>query len=200
LYTFSGGKGLRGPQCAGLLLGRKDLIEAALANCNPWEGAVCRPMKVGKEEIMGVLAAVEAWMKLDPDALNREWNNRVTTIARMVETVNGVTTDIRIPEGGNRYPTLTVHWDEDAFDFTVADCVKQLREGEPRIEVLSSDNPSMVAAVHRAKSKSPSTGKKPARRRDRLQIIPSTLQPGEERLVGKRLRKILATARKRARA
>jgi len=202
LYTFSGGKGLRGPQCAGLLLGRKDLIEAALANCNPWEGAVCRPMKVGKEEIMGVLAAVEAWMKLDLDALNREWNDRVATIAKMVETVDGVTTDIRIPEGGNRYPTLTVHWDEDAFGFTVADCVKQLREGEPRIEVLSSDNPSLVSAVHHSggKDSSKKAAAKHTRRRDRLQIIPSTLQPGEERLIGKRLRKILATARKKARA
>ncbi len=55
LYAFSGGKGLAGPQCSGLLLGRKDLIEAALANCCPWEGAVCRAMKVGKEEIMGAL-------------------------------------------------------------------------------------------------------------------------------------------------
>ena len=63
LYTFSGGKGLCGPQSSGILLGRKDLIEAALANSNPWEGAVCRPMKVGKEEIMGCLAAVETWLR-----------------------------------------------------------------------------------------------------------------------------------------
>jgi len=200
LYTFSGGKGLRGPQCSGLLLGRKDLIEAALANCNPWEGAVCRAMKVGKEEIMGALAAVEAWEKKDLNALDKEWGNRVATIAKMVETVNGVTTETRIPEGGNRYPTLTVRWDEKAFDFTVADCVKQLRDGEPRIEVLSSDNPSMVAAVHHSDGKSPSaeTATKPAGRRNRLQIVPSTLQPGEERVVGKRLRKVLAVARKKA--
>ena len=68
---FSGGKGLAGPQCSGLLLGRKDLIDAALANCCPWEGAVCRAMKVGKEEIMGCLAAVEAWKKKDLNALDR---------------------------------------------------------------------------------------------------------------------------------
>src|ERR1700732_3740536 len=62
LYTFSGGKGLQGPQCSGVLLGRKDLIEAALRNSNPWEGAVCRAMKVGKEEVIGCLTAVETWL------------------------------------------------------------------------------------------------------------------------------------------
>jgi len=60
---FSGGKGLRGPQCSGLLLGRKDLIEAALLNSSPREGAVCRPMKVGKEEVIGCVAALETWLK-----------------------------------------------------------------------------------------------------------------------------------------
>ena len=65
LYCFSGGKGLRGPQCSGLLLGRKDLIEAALLNSSPREGAVCRPMKVGKEEVIGCVAALETWLKID---------------------------------------------------------------------------------------------------------------------------------------
>jgi len=65
LYCFSGGKGLRGPQCSGLLLGRKDLIEAALMNSSPREGAVCRPMKVGKEEVIGCLTALETWLKVD---------------------------------------------------------------------------------------------------------------------------------------
>ena len=67
LYCFSGGKGLCGPQCSGLLLGRKDLIEAAMLNTSPWEGAVCRAMKVGKEEVMGCLAAVEAWTEAGPE-------------------------------------------------------------------------------------------------------------------------------------
>ncbi|HXF12185.1 MAG TPA: hypothetical protein VN517_03470, partial [Terriglobales bacterium] len=77
LYCFSGGKGLSGPQCSGLLLGRKDLIEAALMNCNPREGAVCRPMKVGKEEIIGCLTALETWLKIDLKKLNAEWTGRV---------------------------------------------------------------------------------------------------------------------------
>src|SRR6185312_11679029 len=90
LYTFSGGKGLCGPQCSGLLLGRKDLIDAALANTSPWEGSVCRAMKVGKEEVMGCLAAVEAWQKKDLNALNREWTRTVKRVAALVETVPGV--------------------------------------------------------------------------------------------------------------
>jgi L-seryl-tRNA(Ser) seleniumtransferase len=198
LYTFSGGKGLAGPQCSGLLLGRRDLIEAALANCSPWEGAVCRAMKVGKEEIMGCLAAVEAWKKKDLNALNNEWGARVARIAKLVETVDGVTTEIRIPEGGNRYPTLTVQWDESKFALAVAGCVKQLSEGEPRIEVLSASNPSMVPAAREdGGGASPKSEVRPAAQ-DRLQIVPSTLQPGEDVLVGKRLREILARARSRA--
>ena len=66
---------LRGPQCSGLLLGRKDLIEAALLNCSPREGAVCRPMKVGKEEVIGCLTALETWLKVDEKKLYAEWND-----------------------------------------------------------------------------------------------------------------------------
>jgi len=190
LYCFSGGKGLGGPQCSGMLLGRKDLIEAALANTSPWEGAVCRAMKVGKEEVMGCLAAVEVWAKMDLEALNRQWNQRVKRIATLVETVPDVTTQITIPASGNRYPTLTVHWDEAGWNFTVADCDRQLREGEPRIEVLTASNPSLVPTVSGRDPKTP--------RENRLQIISMTMQPGEELIVGRRLREILSAARKKA--
>ncbi len=195
LYCFSGGKGLCGPQCSGLLLGRKDLIQAALANYSPWEGSVCRPMKVGKEEMMGCLAAVEAWMKKDLNALDREWNARVKRIAKLVETVPGVSTDIQIPRGGNRYPTLTVKWDEQAFGLTVAECAKRLRDGEPRIEVLTASNPSLVPAVHEGDPKGASKSERPPRP-DQLRIVSMTLQPGEEMVVGRRLREILGAARK----
>ncbi len=191
LYTFSGGKGLLGPQCTGLLFGRKDLIEAALANSSPWEGAVCRPMKVGKEEIMGCLAAVEAWMKMDFKALTREWNARAERIAKLAGTVPGVMTNIEIPKGDNRYPTLTITWDEQAFGLTVADCSRKLREGSPRIEVLSLDNPSLVPGVREG-----IPNPKIPKRADQLQIISMTLQPGEDLIVGRRLREILSAARK----
>jgi L-seryl-tRNA(Ser) seleniumtransferase len=193
LFCFSGGKGLCGPQCSGLLLGRKDLIDAALLNTSPWEGAVCRAMKVGKEEVMGCLAAVEAWTKMDLGALNREWEQKVKHVAAIVETVPGVTTDISIPNGGNRYPTLTVHWDEADWKFSVADCDRELRAGNPRIEVLTASNPSLVPAVEgHHDNKTP--------RQNQLQIISMTLQPGEDLIVGRRLREILNTARKNAKA
>ena len=97
-----------------------------MANSAPWEGAVCRAMKVGKEEIMGILAAVEYWSKADLNALNKEWQGRVERVAKLAETVPGVTTSIEIPVGSNSYPTLTVNWDEAAFGLTVAQCVEEL--------------------------------------------------------------------------
>jgi seryl-tRNA(Sec) selenium transferase len=196
LFTTSGGKGLCGPQCAGLLLGRKDLIEAALANSCPWEGAVCRPMKVGKEEVMGMLAAVEAWKVKDFAALNREWNKRVERIARIVETVPGVKTDTQTPSDKNRYPTLTITWDERAFKLTVADVVQKMRDGEPRIEVMTSFNPTLVR--HKNLTASDPIAPPPSDHPTRLQIVSMTLQPGEELIVGKRLREVLNQARKQA--
>ncbi len=194
LFCFSGGKGLSGPQCAGVLLGRKDLIDAALANSNPWEGAVCRPMKVGKEEIMGMLAAIDYWSHADLGVLNKEWQSRVERIQKLVETVPGVTTNIAIPPDENSYPTLTVTWDEAKFGLTVAQCDEQLRAGEPRIEVLTNSNPSGVLA--RIRNSDPNR-----QRRDRpnhLQIISMTMQPGEDLIVGNRLRQILDKARKQS--
>jgi L-seryl-tRNA(Ser) seleniumtransferase len=196
LFCFSGGKGLRGPQCAGVLLGRQDLIDAARKHCSPWEGAVCRPMKVGKEEIVAVLKAIEIWKDLDLGELNELWHARVARIARMVETVPGVTTDIVVPEAGNRYPTLEVFWDTEAFGFTVADCDRELRVGEPRIEVLTENNPSMVPGADEGTAPDVTTLKGGAE--DRIRIISMTLQDGEELTVGKRLRDILNGARKRA--
>jgi len=195
LYTFSGGKGLRGPQCSGVLLGRKELVDAALRNCSPYEGAVCRPMKVGKEEIIGCLTAIETWLKTDSKKLYEEWNARVERIARLVETVPGVKTQIYIPDDGNRYPTLRVTWDEQAFGFTVSDCVKKLHDGDPVIEALSIDNPSMVAAVQEGADKAKPTPKE-MKEPNRLELVSMTIQPGEEMIVGQRLRAILSAARK----
>jgi L-seryl-tRNA(Ser) seleniumtransferase len=186
LYTFSGGKGLCGPQSSGILLGRKDLIDAALANSNPWEGAVCRPMKVGKEEIMGCLAAVEAWLKMDVPRLNREWGARVKRIATLVETVPGVEAKVYMPEE-NQCPTLMISWDQKAWRYTTADCAKELLEGTPAIAVLSEDNPSDVLSRNKPAKPAPN---------DRLQIVSMTLRPGEEIVIGQRLRQLLMQARR----
>lgn len=192
LYTFSGGKGLCGPQSSGILLGRKDLIDAALANSNPWEGAVCRPMKVGKEEIMGCLAAVETWLKMDVPRLNREWGALVDRIATLVETVPGVKTKRFTPEE-NQYPTLSIRWDQKAWNYSTADCAKELLDGTPSIAVLTEDNPSDVL------SRKPAHRRKP-RADDTLQIVSMTLRPGEEIIIGQRLRQLLNQARSRANA
>jgi uncharacterized pyridoxal phosphate-dependent enzyme len=193
LYTFSGGKGLQGPQCSGVLLGRKDLIEAALRNSAPWEGAVCRPMKVGKEEVIGCLTAVETWLKIDPKKLYSEWNARVDRIAKLVETVPGVKTETYVPDDGNRYPTLKISWDQQAWGFTITDCVQKLREGDPVIEVLGADNPSLVQAVHEGIEK---PNRKERKEVDHIELVSMTIKPGEEMIVGQRLRTILGSARK----
>jgi len=148
-------------------------------------------LKVGKEEIVGILAAVEYWSHADLEALNKEWKSRVERIAKLVQTVPGVTTSIEIPEEGNSYPTLTVTWDEERFGLTVAQCDQQLREGEPRIEVLTHTNPSLVPVVREGND----TKTKQARP-NQLKIISMTLRAGEDLTVGNRLRQILANARK----
>jgi len=195
LYTFSGGKGLQGPQCSGVLLGRKDLIDAALRNSSPWEGAVCRAMKVGKEEVIGCLTAVETWLKIDPKKLYDEWNARVDRIAKLVETVPGVTTSVYVPDDGNRYPTLKISWDQQAWGFTITDCVQKLRAGDPVIEVLGADNPSLAPAVREGIQKAKPT-RKERPQVDHIELVSMTIQPGEEMIVGQRLREILNAARK----
>jgi len=196
MYAFSGGKGLRGPQCSGLLLGRRDLIEAAMLNTSPWEGSVCRAMKVGKEEIIGLLTAVETWLKNDLNALNREWNACLERIATLVKTVPGVETEISIPTDGNRYPTLHISWSQEKWGYTVKDCVQALHTGDPVIEVAGADNPSIVPAVREGNPKPKRKGS--ASGSSKLELVSSTIQPNEVLIVGQRLRELLSTAQKAA--
>lgn len=193
MYCFSGGKGLRGPQCSGLLLGRRDLIEAALMNSNPREGAVCRPMKVGKEEIIGCLTALETWLAIDEKKLYAEWNGRLDRIRKLVETVPGVTTTTYIPEGGNRYPTLRVKWDQAAWGLSISDLATELRAGDPVIEVLGADNPSLVTAVREGMP-----NRKERKAPDHIELVSMTIKPGEDIIVGQRLRAVLSAAQKKA--
>jgi uncharacterized pyridoxal phosphate-dependent enzyme len=195
LYCFSGGKGLCGPQCSGLLLGRKDLIESALLNSSPREGAVCRPMKVGKEEVIGCLTALETWLKLDEKKLYDEWNGRVDRIRKLVETVPGVQTDTYVPDDGNRYPTLKISWDQQAWRYSITDCVEELRSGDPVIEALGADNPSLVKTVREGQP-----NRKERKGPDHIELVSMTIKPGEEIIVGQRLRAILGAAQKKSAA
>ncbi|RKU05715.1 hypothetical protein C6502_22565 [Candidatus Poribacteria bacterium] len=196
LYGFSGGKGLRGPQASGLLFGRRDLIEAALANATPVEGAVCRAMKVGKEEIIGCMAALEKWLTIDLDALYREQTETLKRIAGFVESVPGVKTKIELRNGSNRFMQLVLDWDEEAFGLTVDECGRELREGDPPISVLCNYNP-YVTRVREFFPPTPPKGTSVKRQSSPLTVFSLSLQPGEEQIVGIRLRDVLIGALRR---
>ena len=164
-------------------------------NCAPREGAVCRPMKVGKEEIIGCLTALETWLKIDEKKLYAEWDDRIDRIRKLVETVPGVRTDTFVPDDGNRYPTLRVYWDHQAWNYKISDCVQELRSGDPTIEVLGADNPSLVKAVREG-----NPNHKELKEPDHIELVSMTIKPGEEVIVGRRLREILSAARKKAAA
>ena len=192
LYAFSGGKGLMGPQCSGLLFGRKDLIEAGLMNSSPMEGAVCRPLKVGKEEIIGCLAALEKWLTIDLDNLYRKQTKKLERVAAMVETVPGVATEINTRRGSNRFRQLEVRWEEERFGLSVSECGQRLREGDPSIEVLSNYNPYLIR-IPELEKPSP---KKTKNKGGPLTVYSLGLQDGQELIVGRRLREVLAAARR----
>ncbi len=176
LVCFSGGKGLRGPQCAGLLLGRKDLIEAALLNNNPNEDTIGRPLKVGKEEIVAMYVALERYMKVDHEAEWKDWEARLDTIDKVVSRVPGVHTGRFVPEVANHVPHLYVQWDEQAMGLTKAECAKQLEDGEPSIVVLGDEYPHGLG------------------------VTPFMMTAVEDRIVARRLKEVLLAAHKKAAA
>jgi L-seryl-tRNA(Ser) seleniumtransferase len=134
--AYSGGKCLRGPQASGLVLGCKHLLRAAFSNGAPHH-SLGRPMKVGKEEIMGLLAAVEQWVRRDHPAEWREWERRLRVIAGAVTPFPSVATSIRLPGRSNVAPVLTITWDEETLGISGAEMKRQLAAGDPRIEVFA---------------------------------------------------------------
>lgn len=169
LVAFSGGKGLRGPQSAGLLLGRKELIEAAALNNNPHTDSVGRTNKAGKEEIVGMWAALDHYLKQDHAARERDWSQRLRTIADLVGAVKGVRTESFVPPIANHVPHLRIRWEMTAGRLAPADLARQLRDGEPRIEI----RPLLP---------------------DAIEVSVWMLEPGEDRIVGERIRDILRKA------
>ena len=137
--VYSGGKCLRGPQASGLVLGRKDLLQAAFLNGAPHH-ALARPMKAGKEEIMGLLAAVEQWIKRDHKAEWKEWKRRLRVITDAVKDFDSVTTTIRQRGRSNVAPVLEINWDVETVGISGTAVASQLSAGEPRIELNGNAN------------------------------------------------------------
>lgn len=134
--AYSGGKCLRGPQSSGLVLGRKDLLQAAFANGAPHH-SLGRAMKAGKEEVMGLLAAVEKWVERDHDAEWIEWERWLKVIADAVVHLPSVTTQIREPGRSNVAPIMEIHWDQASLAITPDEVQQALSDGEPRIEMFT---------------------------------------------------------------
>jgi uncharacterized pyridoxal phosphate-dependent enzyme len=176
LVAYSGGKCIRGPQTAGLLLGRKDLVKAAWVHSAPHHGPG-RGYKVGKEEAIGMLAAVEAWVKRDHDAEWKRWTGWLEHIAKKVATVDGVTTEIAQPDGlSNRTPSLRIRWERNKLGVGGEVVVRTLFEGEPRITLAGAggggggDNSALTG----------------------VSVTPYMMAPGDEKIVADKLHAVLS--------
>jgi len=168
LVTFSGGKGLRGPQSAGLLLGRKDLIAAARLNTLPHSDTLGRGLKVNKEEMVGMLVALEMYLAHDHKADWKRWEASIERIQRAVTSLPGVRAEPFVHVIANATPHLRVEWDQDRVRITPGEVARALSEGQPLIELVA--------------------------RGSRLEIAALTLEPGEDVIVARRLREVLAQA------
>ncbi|SMO69870.1 aminotransferase class V-fold PLP-dependent enzyme [Fodinibius sediminis] len=169
LVTFSGGKAIRGPQSSGLLYGRKDLIEAAKLNHNPHSDSIGRGMKVNKEEIFGMMVALESYLERDHEQQWEEWVGRTKTIAAEAEKVPTVTSERKVNSGpANHFPDLQLSWDQSRVQIKPEDVVKKLQEGEPRIEVSSNDEGLYITVV--------------------------MMKPDQVGIVGRRVREVLSQA------
>ncbi len=168
LVAFSGGKGLRGPQSAGLLLGRRDLIEAAKLNNSPHSDSVGRSNKVNKEEVVGMLVALDLYLHRDHDRDWRQWTRQCRTIERAVSRLSGVSSEIFVPEISNAVPHLRLSWNYERSGIDPKRAADLLREGDPRVEVRP-------------------------RFEDGLEIAVWMLEPGQERAVSHAVRKVLST-------
>ncbi|MEO5999013.1 MAG: aminotransferase class V-fold PLP-dependent enzyme [Chitinophagaceae bacterium] len=148
LITFSGGKMIRGPQSAGLLFGRKDLIEAAKLNHSPHEAPIGRPMKVNKEEMFGMYAALKSYLERDHKKEWNDWMDRTKRIAAILEKIPTVKTETKVPEGqANIFPSLLVQWDPAKIKTTPKDVLKALKEGTPSIVANGRGNILSIGVV-----------------------------------------------------
>jgi len=139
LVTFSGGKAIRGPQCAGLLIGRTELVANALLNNSPHEDTLGRSQKVGKEEVIGMVKALELYLNEDHDALWKNWQSQLDYISEQIMKVPGVTTKFFVPEIANHVPHMDIAWDAAKISLTPQEVSKLLRESKPSIVLTSGE-------------------------------------------------------------
>jgi L-seryl-tRNA(Ser) seleniumtransferase len=148
MVTFSGGKMIRGPQSAGLLFGRKDLITAARLNHSPHEAPIGRPMKVNKEEMFGMYAALKSYIERDHKKEWEDWQQRAKKIGGKLETLQTVKTEIFAEKGpANAFPSLLVTWDQSKIKTTPKDVLVALKEGTPSIVANAKGNNTLVVGV-----------------------------------------------------
>jgi uncharacterized pyridoxal phosphate-dependent enzyme len=167
LVTFSGGKAIRGPQCAGLLIGRKQMVANALLNNSPHEDTIGRSQKVGKEEIVGMVKALDLFLAEDHEALAKEWQDRLELISREITKVHGVSTSFFVPDIANHVPHMRITWDEAHIALTPEQASKLLRSSTPSIVIGSGEE------------------------QPGLSMNSFMLQPGEDKLVAARLSQFL---------
>jgi uncharacterized pyridoxal phosphate-dependent enzyme len=169
LVCVSGGKAMRGPQSAGILMGKKHLIAAARLSMPPRGSTIGRGMKVNKEEILGMYVALEKFINMDHKKEWKMWEDRTALIGNAAKSVNGVTTEVTVPELGNHTPTLRVTWDAAKVSLPVKVLQENLRNGNPSIEIIAGDMNSLT-------------------------ITTWMLKPGEEKIVASRLKEELQKA------
>lgn len=169
LVCISGGKAMRGPQSAGILMGRKDLIAAARLSAPPRGATVGRGMKVNKEEIIGMYVALDKYVNTDHNKEWQLWEGRVATISNSVKSVSGVVCNVSVPPYANHTPLLNITWDAAKIKLTPKDLMEKLRNGSPSIEVMPGA-------------------------KDGINITVFMLKPGQEKIVAARLNEELSVA------
>ena len=165
MVAFSGGKGLRGPQSAGLLLGKKEYIEAARLHTPPRGETIGRGMKVNKEEVLGMLAALELYLSKDHQAEWKMWEDQIDLISESAKSITGVETNIHVPPHANHVPSLKIRWDQSKVNISPDNVRKILREGSPSIETVGNKN--------------------------EIGVTTWMMVPGQEKIVAKKIKKIL---------
>lgn len=166
--VVSGGKAIRGPQSAGILMGKKSIIDAARLHMPPRGYNIGRGMKVNKEEIVGMYVALEHFMTTDHDKEFKTWESQIAVIDNAVKGVNGVSTKIFVPPLGNITPTLEVSWDTNVVKMSTKDLQEKLRNGNPSIEVMGHGD-------------------------NAINITVWVMRPGQEKIVAKKLKEALST-------